>query len=534
MELLLFKLLHMKRRAKFMKACIPIYWIVCLMVFAPLVHGEESSDSIALLQSNGVDTQTAGLIAYLNLLQPDEKRQADIVTLITELGSAKWHERETASGRLVLIGEPAKAKLTEALTSQDPEVRWRAKRILESPDFSSESHARRALTRAVLKVLKSRGDGQAVPVLLASIEVLSDEIASGGAYEALWASVDTSHVDLLKRAIAQGSTTQRAAAVVALEISAAATGPEAIEAAIGTIRPLLTDIEPVVRLAAARALLDRDPQAAVHSLVQLTSEDGLDIVWQADALLRLKTGEQIKPGATKTLGGAWKQWVNAQKPRLTLTRKVGEQRLDLTAGRTWLEETFMNDQALVAKGYGRFQYESDNQGQAKVSDGKLRIEGNQNEGDQRLFITSQQMIGRDRWTDELEIRVQLAGEIGNNYGWHIGVSVGRVKVLFHPGESKGYFRAETTDKHEQIIPNRDLSFAPAAGVMHEMILLVKKTNTGAEFEVTVNDGNGGPPYNTRFKVTADQLGDFSRIGLERSGRAGGDAVFDSISIRLMD
>lgn len=504
------------------------------ILFAALAHGEGKADSLLLLEQNGVDTETAGLIAYLSLLQPDEKRQAEIARLITDLGSSEWRAREAASSRLVLLGEPSKAKLTEALKSPDAEVRWRAEWILANPDFAHESHARRSLTRAVLEVLKARGEGQAVPMLLKTISVLNDAVAQGSAAEALWACVDASHLDDLKAAIADGSTPLKAAAIVALEVAAADGGAHLIEAVLKMIMPLLDDEEAVVRLAAARALLDRTPAAAVETLVQLTDDEGLSIAWQADALLRLKTGESVKPGKETSLGAAWKQWARSQKPGVALANKVGEKRLDLTAGRTWLEESFAGNQPSLANGYGRFKYESDNNGEAKVVDGKLRIEGSREEGDQRLYITSQEMIGRDRWTDELEVRVKLAGEIGNNYGWHLGVSVGRVKVLFHPGESKGYFRAETTDKHEYIIQNQDLTFAPATGVMHEMVLRVKKMNSGAEFEVTVNDGNGGRAYRTKFKVSEDQLGDFSRIGLERSGRAGGDALFDSISIRLMD
>jgi hypothetical protein len=142
------------------------------------------------------------------------------------------------------------------------------------------------------------------------------------------------------------------------------------------------------------------------------------------------------------------------------------------------------------------------------------------------------MIGSDRWPESLEVRSKLQAAPGNNFGYHIGVSVGRIKTLFHPGIRGGGFRAETTDEHGYIFSNENMAFEPAAGVTHEMVIKVKKTGTGADFDVVVNGGAGGNPHKKKFSVTNEQLGAYNRIGLERSGRTGGDAVFESLSIRL--
>ena len=257
-----------------------------------------------------------------------------------------------------------------------------------------------------------------------------------------------------------------------------------------------------------------------------------DVAWQADALLQMKTGHRLKLDDGRSLGDAWRDWAAQELATAKLDAVVGRRRHDLTAGRNRLEEAFTRAADSVTDGYGRFRYEADNGGPAKIADGVLRIDGGNPEGDQRLFITSQRLTGRDRWPDRLEVRARLGGTAGNNFGWHMGVSVGKVKVLFHPGLAGGAFRAETTDEHDYLFGNEAMSFEPVVGVMHQLQIRVTRKGDGAQFEATVTGGGGGKPHQKTFTVTAEQLGDYNRIGLERSGRTGGDALFDSITIRL--
>ncbi len=77
-----------------------------------------------------------------------------------------------------------------------------------------------------------------------------------------------------------------------------------------------------------------------------------------------------------------------------------------------------------------------------------------------------------------------------------------------------------------------MAFTPATDVIHEMTISVSKTETGADFDVALHDANGDEVHRKKFSVTNEQLGPFNRIGLERSGRTGAAAMFDSVSIRL--
>lgn len=53
-----------------------------------------------------------------------------VSALVDQLGDAKFAEREAAARELIAIGLPAYAKLKDAVKSTDPEVRFRAERIL--------------------------------------------------------------------------------------------------------------------------------------------------------------------------------------------------------------------------------------------------------------------------------------------------------------------------------------------------------------------------------------------------------------------
>lgn len=513
-----------------MKTTLPLLLALLLSLFPLALATEQPVEELELLRQNKIATATPEVICYLQLLLPSPQQQIEIAELIEHLSNPEFARRRAAFKSLTRYGEATRELLTGGAQSADPEVRGRSRALLQLLDSEEQNRLRQSLTRAALRVLKSRRDAQSLPVILGTLEVLTEAPARDGAAEALWASADPSHLEALTTALDHKNLHVRAAAVVALEVAGGAGSAPRIAA-------LLKSRDAIIRLAAARALIDREPRQAVEALVTLAAEDDQELAWQADALLQLKTGHRVEldADADQTLGAAWKTWSAKELSTAKLDHRLGPQRLDLSAGRNTLEENFVRDAASVAQGYGRFLYNADNGGPAKVAQGKLRIDGSNPEGDQRLYMTSQRMIGRERWPDELEVRVKLGGEAGNNFGWHMGVSVGNVKTLFHPGLAGGHFRAETTDKHFYLFRSEMMKFEPISDVMHEMIIRVNRTKKGADFDVTITGGKGvkeGQPHKKKFSVTSEQLGDYNRIGLERSGRTGADALFEAISIRL--
>lgn len=186
----------------------------------------------------------------------------------------------------------------------------------------------------------------------------------------------------------------------------------------------------------------------------------------------------------------------------------------------------------VTAGYGKMAYQATAPGwKAEVTGGRLRLRGDHEMGDQRLFITAQKALGRKAWPDALEVKVKLGGTGEGSGLWHVGVSVGSVKVLFHPGHDGGALRAETVHDHKEFFANEDMGLTPAPDVMHDLTLKVRRAGPNYRFEVELVDGKSRKAYRKTFQVAAKQVGEFGRVGLERSGFRGGDALFESLSIR---
>lgn len=194
--------------------------------------------------------------------------------------------------------------------------------------------------------------------------------------------------------------------------------------------------------------------------------------------------------------------------------------------------TFTRATRDATKGYGPFAYEASMPGwRAEVSERKLRLLGDHDSGDQRFIVTSQKALGKPKWPDSLEVTARLGGTANNNDDWNVGVSVGAVKVLFHPAYPGGAFRAETVDAREKFLANQSMGFTPAAGVMHRLTIKVRRAERTCRFEVELADANGGGAYRKTFEVDSKHVGGFDRISLERSGRRGGDALFESVTIK---
>jgi hypothetical protein len=78
-----------------------------------------------------------------------------------------------------------------------------------------------------------------------------------------------------------------------------------------------------------------------------------------------------------------------------------------------------------------------------------------------------------------------------------------------------------------------MGFTPMPGITHTMTIGVRRSGKGATLDVTFVDGSDAKrKFHRMIDVSPEQLGALDRIGLERSGRAGGAALFDEVTIRL--
>jgi hypothetical protein len=86
-------------------------------------------------------------------------REALIDSLIEQLGSQKWRQREQAQKELEKIGEPALGKLKEATKSDDPERSSRAEKIVGKIE---KGLAERRVERLAKKAAEAHKPGQKV------------------------------------------------------------------------------------------------------------------------------------------------------------------------------------------------------------------------------------------------------------------------------------------------------------------------------------------------------------------------------------
>ncbi len=489
----------------------------------------EAGRTRSLLRKNGIAPNSSSVIEYLKRQRPDESIQHDIAKLIVQLGDARFDHRDAASKKLATYGIAAQPQLHVASQSGNPQVMWNARKLLRQIASRTESSLHTSLLIAAIKFLKENPTTEAVSVLLALEESKSTTACDDLVKEAIWAATNQSHAPLLMKALDHENNRVRSTAIVAVEIALGAN-------ALPTIKKYLSDGNPRIRLSAARAFVDHDPQLTIQVLSELLSSDSNDVTWQAHALLCAVTGRQCEFGEKETLAKKWKDWLEKNPSTAKLKTPVGKARLSVIGTGNLFREQFSLDAMSITNGYGRFAFETAHACEGSVRDGVLRLAGNHNhvEADQRVLLLAKDLTGNATWPDQFELRVRAGGEASRSGAYHVGVSVGKVKILFHPGYRGGGFRIENVDTHEFLTQNESMPFLPTSGKLCPITLKVKRTETGTWLDILVEPpvGSNAIAFSKQYKVTNRQLGEFDRIALERSGRRGGDALFDSFELRL--
>lgn len=195
-------------------------------------------------------------------------------------------------------------------------------------------------------------------------------------------------------------------------------------------------------------------------------------------------------------------------------------------------EFFNKDAASVSKGYQRLKFISEVETGGSVKDGIARLQGNHNgDGDQQLQLLAKDLTGKEEFPDSFRIESKIGGGGEGSGSYHVGISVGNVRALFHPGYHNGAFRIEQVSNNIPILANTNMGFTPAPGKLLLMSMDVKrKPNKDVEISVTITSDK--QTFRTSQIIKEDRIGKLDRIGLDRSGRTGGDALFDDIIVDL--
>jgi len=491
-----------------------------------LLHlaNERTASRMPVLNEHGMGTDTADLLKFLRTRIPSEERQRLIRHLIEQLGHDHLIAREDASRQLGDLGAAAREEILEAVQSGDAEVSWRARSLLRRID--SQANRLKEETLAALSTLKLQPSPNAVQTLLDFMNSISDQQLEEAASKALWASVTREHVGELRAAMRHEKEAVRRAGIVGLE---AALGKDAVE----ELMPMLSRGRPAERLAAARALVDHRPAAAVEALVQLLDEEDRNLREQARWLLIAATGRKETTHVEAKAIEQWKEWLASnQDISRSLSVPIGAARWELLRESSGFREDFVRPEESVSTMYGRLSFESTLPGvEAHVADGIFVMGGQHEESDQRLVLTATELNDDDELPDRFEFRSQIGGEADGSAGYHVGMTVGNVKMLFHPAYSGGAFRIEQSDDHNYLTQNEDMGFTPVGGKTYDMTVDVQRDTENVQYDIAViNVDDPTQRFRKRVVYSVKKVGRWDRVALERSGRRGGAALFESLEV----
>ena len=120
--------------------------------------------------------------------------------------------------------------------------------------------------------------------------------------------------------------------------------------------------------------------------------------------------------------------------------------------------------------------------------------------------------------------------------WHLGISVGKVRALYHPGMDRNSFRFEKLDENKYLSRNESIGFMPGGEALQWMLVKVRRLEGGkVRLDVTLEEGGKGEGrFQSSITVDAEDIGDLDQVSLDRSGRTGGEATFADFTVRIAD
>lgn len=193
-------------------------------------------------------------------------------------------------------------------------------------------------------------------------------------------------------------------------------------------------------------------------------------------------------------------------------------------------ECFNAEKPSLSGGYRQLRFSAADELVGAVTGGMARFKGDHAQnGDQRLILRASDCNGKQEFPDAFRIESKIGGAPGGEGAYHVGISIGNIRALFHPGYPSGAFRLERVDNNVAMVQNTNMGFNPQVDKLVLMSIEVKRLAQGnVSLDVTVN--SSGHSFQKSAIIKAADIGKLETIGLDRSGRSGGDGLFDDFIV----
>jgi HEAT repeat protein len=275
-----------------MRRTIPRLWITRLLAlfftlsacqFVTLSFAEDGPDDDETLHTAGLETDSPSLLAFFHARSRADVDPNRLRVLLGQLTSSSNQERSLATAEFLGLGPLAVPTLRRAANDlSEPEIALRAAHCLHWLEGASS----KSLPVAAARVLGRRKPEGAAGALLAYLPFADSREVSQAVTSALAAvAVPKGKPDAaLLRALVDPIAVRRAAAGVAL---CRAVPPDQVP----SVRKLLEDPAPGVRLQTALALAEANDADAIPVLIELLADLPIDQRKQVEEFLQNLAGE---------------------------------------------------------------------------------------------------------------------------------------------------------------------------------------------------------------------------------------------------
>jgi len=481
-----------------------------------------------VLRDAGVPANAAGAIELIKRYKPRTTPAEKIEHLISQLGSKQFHLRAQAKVELLSIGDAAKNQLAKSANSFDLEIILQSQLILNSIRSNSDREVRETHLLAAFQVLAALPHDDAVATILSIFPELQSKLLHKHASLALWFAVSSDDVMQLEQALKSPITAIRIAAIPAWEIVHG-------EKSLQELRPLLAAPIPAVRLSAARALFDYLPRQCMEVLLDLLVANEQSIKLQAAWLVAKAMGDTTVLQSKYSFNEQAARWTQmfTQDRSSDTAYVLGSARYRLDKYAAGFLEEFSIATDSIKSSYRKMKYVTTVDGAtASVRDGIARLDGRHNEGEQRLLVSAAQVVGQKTFTEAFTVVAKIGGEQAGAGGYHVGVSIGNLRILFHPGYIGGGFRVQRVDNQQYLITNQTMPFTPIGGNLYTMSIEVSPSaNNKLRLKTTIVDHKSpNNRFTNLYQANRDNIGKIETVGVERSGRIGGAALIGFLAI----